>query len=196
MAALVMSVILDVVMAGIIIDSFGPDGSYISAFFLHNDALIHIVGLLLVRTLAVTAAFTSLGGEEVIDTKLSSLSGRVKYRYRCSISKVQVVESLVNRESDCLLVQDDAWSGSWMLPQFGSASNVCFVPRSAVLGGRGVPMQATIERSRMDKTRPFMSEKKSVGPDDNWRVTGGVKAGGRTFPSTCAKKLAPSCSRE
>jgi len=70
----------------------------------------------------------------VIDTKLSSLSGRVKYRYRCSISKVQVVVSLVNRESDCLLVQDDAWSGSWMLPQFGSASNVCFVPRSAVLG--------------------------------------------------------------
>jgi hypothetical protein len=60
MAALVISVILDVVMAGIIIDSFGPDGSYISAFFSHNDALIHIVGLLLVRTLAVTAAFTSL----------------------------------------------------------------------------------------------------------------------------------------
>ena len=74
---------------------------------------------------------------------------------------------------------------------------------SILEGGRGVPMQATIERSRMDKTRPFMSEKKSVGlvlmsegPDDNWRVTGGVKAGGRTFPSTCAKKLAPSCSRE
>jgi len=42
--------------------------------------------------------------------------------------------SLVNRESDCLLVQDDAWSGSRILPQFGSASNVCFVPRSAVLG--------------------------------------------------------------
>mmetsp|Transcript_18657 Transcript_18657/g.31743 ORF Transcript_18657/g.31743 Transcript_18657/m.31743 type:complete len:109 (-) Transcript_18657:342-668(-) len=60
MAALVISVILDVVMAGIIIDSFGPDDSYISAFFSHNDTLIHIVGLLLVRTLAVTAAFTSL----------------------------------------------------------------------------------------------------------------------------------------
>eukprot|EP00985_Skeletonema_marinoi_P027462 scaffold22560_cov203-Skeletonema_marinoi.AAC.1 len=34
-------------MAGIIIDSFGPDGSYISAFFSHNDTLIHISGLLL-----------------------------------------------------------------------------------------------------------------------------------------------------
>ena len=60
MAALVMSVILDVVMAGIIIDSFGPNGSYISTFFLHNDTLIHISGVLLVRTLAVTAAITCL----------------------------------------------------------------------------------------------------------------------------------------
>eukprot|EP00984_Skeletonema_dohrnii_P031904 scaffold25038_cov72-Skeletonema_dohrnii-CCMP3373.AAC.1 len=34
-------------MAGIIIDSFGPDGSYISAFFSHSDALIHISGVLL-----------------------------------------------------------------------------------------------------------------------------------------------------
>eukprot|EP00986_Skeletonema_menzelii_P016004 scaffold13257_cov164-Skeletonema_menzelii.AAC.1 len=47
MAALVVSVILDVVMAAIIIDSFGPNGSYMSTFFSHNDALIHIVGLLL-----------------------------------------------------------------------------------------------------------------------------------------------------
>ena len=38
-----------------------------------------------------------------------------------------------------------------------------FVVVSILEGGRGVPMQATIERSRMDKTRPFMSEKKSVG---------------------------------
>jgi hypothetical protein len=60
LAALVMSVILDVIMAGIIIDSFGPDGTYISAFFSHNDALIHISGVLLVRTLAVTAAITCL----------------------------------------------------------------------------------------------------------------------------------------
>jgi hypothetical protein len=60
MAALVMSVILDVVMAGIIIDSFGPNGSYISAFFSHNDTLIHISGVLLVRTLAVTATITCL----------------------------------------------------------------------------------------------------------------------------------------
>ena len=55
-AALVISAILDVVMAAIIIDSFGPNGSYMSAFFSHNDTLIHIVGLLLVRILAVTAA--------------------------------------------------------------------------------------------------------------------------------------------
>ena len=60
MAALVVSVILDVVMAAIIIDSFGPNGSYMSTFFSHNDALIHIVGLLLVRTLAVTAALICL----------------------------------------------------------------------------------------------------------------------------------------
>ena len=64
MAALVISVILDVVMAAIIIDSFGPNGSYLSTFFSHffshNDTLIHIVGLLLVRTLAVTAALICL----------------------------------------------------------------------------------------------------------------------------------------
>lgn len=56
-AALVISAILDVVMVAIIIDSLGPNGSYImSTFFSHNDTLIHIVGLLLVRILAVTAA--------------------------------------------------------------------------------------------------------------------------------------------
>jgi hypothetical protein len=60
MAALVISVILDVLMACIIIDSFGPNGSYISTYFSHNDALMHILGQLLVRTLAVTAAVTSL----------------------------------------------------------------------------------------------------------------------------------------
>ena len=60
MAALVISVILDVVMAAIIIDSFGPNGSYMSTFFSHNDTLIHIIGLLLVRTLAVTAALICL----------------------------------------------------------------------------------------------------------------------------------------
>ena len=56
MASLVISAILDVVMVAIIIDSLGPNGSYMSTFFTHNDALIHIVGLLLVRILAVTAA--------------------------------------------------------------------------------------------------------------------------------------------
>ena len=56
MAALVISAILDVVMVAIIIDSLGPNGSYMSTFFSHNDTLIHIVGLLLVRILAVTAA--------------------------------------------------------------------------------------------------------------------------------------------
>ena len=60
MAAIVISVILDTVMAAIIIDSFGPNGSYISDFFSHNDTLIHMLGLLLVRTLAVTAAITCL----------------------------------------------------------------------------------------------------------------------------------------
>jgi hypothetical protein len=38
-----------------IIDSLGPNGSYVSTFFSHNDTLIHIVGLLLVRILEVTA---------------------------------------------------------------------------------------------------------------------------------------------
>ena len=56
MTALVISAILDVVMAAIIIDSLGPNGSYMSTFFSHNDTLIHIVGLLLVRILAVIAA--------------------------------------------------------------------------------------------------------------------------------------------
>mmetsp|Transcript_13307 Transcript_13307/g.19034 ORF Transcript_13307/g.19034 Transcript_13307/m.19034 type:complete len:92 (-) Transcript_13307:579-854(-) len=56
MAAIVTSVVLDTVMAVIIIDSFGPNGSYISDFFSHNDTFIHVLGLLLVRTFAVTAA--------------------------------------------------------------------------------------------------------------------------------------------
>jgi hypothetical protein len=60
MAALVISVISDVLMAGIIIDSFGPNGSYLSTYFSHNNALMHVLGQLLVRTLAVTAAVTSL----------------------------------------------------------------------------------------------------------------------------------------
>ena len=60
MAAIVISVILDTVMAVIIIDSFGPNGSYISDFFSHNDTFVHVLGLMLVRTLAVTAVIAFL----------------------------------------------------------------------------------------------------------------------------------------
>ena len=60
MAAIVISVILDTVMAVIIIDSFGPSGSYISDFFSHNDTFINVLGLMLVRSLAVTAAISIL----------------------------------------------------------------------------------------------------------------------------------------
>ncbi len=60
MAVIVTSVILDTVMTVIIVDSFGPNGSYISDFFSHNDTFIHVLGLMLVRTLAVTTAITIL----------------------------------------------------------------------------------------------------------------------------------------
>ena len=60
MAAIVVSVVLDTVMAVILVDSFGPNGSYISDFFSHNDTFINVLGLMLVRTLAVTAAVTIL----------------------------------------------------------------------------------------------------------------------------------------
>jgi hypothetical protein len=60
MAALVISVIFDVLMVGIIIDSLGPNGSHVSTYFSDNDALIHILGQLLVRTLAFTATVTCL----------------------------------------------------------------------------------------------------------------------------------------
>jgi hypothetical protein len=60
MTAVIISVIFEVLMAGIIIDSLGPNGSYISTYFSHNDALIDITGQLLARTLAVSAAVTSL----------------------------------------------------------------------------------------------------------------------------------------
>jgi hypothetical protein len=60
MAALVTSVIFEALMVGIIFDSLGPNGSYISTYFSHNKALMHILGQLLVRILAVTAVGASL----------------------------------------------------------------------------------------------------------------------------------------
>lgn len=60
MATIVMSVIFDVLMAAIIIDSLGPNGSYVSTYFSEDEELMDVVGQLLVRTLGVTAAVTSL----------------------------------------------------------------------------------------------------------------------------------------
>jgi len=60
MAALVTSVIFEALMVGIIFDSLGPNGSYISTYFSHNKALMHILGQLLVRILAATAVGASL----------------------------------------------------------------------------------------------------------------------------------------
>ena len=74
MAALGISVILEVLVVSMIIDSFGrPNGSYVSTYFSHNDALIHIGGQLLVRILAVTALVTCpivccvISPEKVVD---------------------------------------------------------------------------------------------------------------------------------
>jgi hypothetical protein len=58
MAALVISVILEVLVVGMIIDSLRPNGSYVSTYFSHNIALIG--GQLLVRILAFTATVTCL----------------------------------------------------------------------------------------------------------------------------------------
>ena len=58
MAALVISVILDVLMA-CIIDSFGPNGSYISSTHFSHDAYPGSIQLM-VRSLAVTAVVISL----------------------------------------------------------------------------------------------------------------------------------------
>ncbi len=59
MATIVLSVIFEGIMAAIILDSFGPNGSYISTYFSNDDVLIHILGQLLVKTLGVTALVTS-----------------------------------------------------------------------------------------------------------------------------------------
>lgn len=60
MATIVISVIFDVFMAAIIIDSFGPNGSYISTYFSDDEVLMDVLGQLLVKTLGVTAAVTTL----------------------------------------------------------------------------------------------------------------------------------------
>lgn len=59
MATIVTSVMFDVLMAAITIDSFGPNGSYASAYFSEDEMLIDVLGQLLVKTLGITAAVTS-----------------------------------------------------------------------------------------------------------------------------------------
>ena len=60
MMSIVVSMILGAVTLGIIIDSFGPNGSYISTFFEHDDVLIDVLGQLFVRILGLTALITCL----------------------------------------------------------------------------------------------------------------------------------------
>ena len=60
MVSLVASTILEAVTLGIIIDSLGPNGSYISTFFEHNDVFIDVLGQLFVRILGLTALITCM----------------------------------------------------------------------------------------------------------------------------------------
>mmetsp|Transcript_7076 Transcript_7076/g.10309 ORF Transcript_7076/g.10309 Transcript_7076/m.10309 type:complete len:103 (+) Transcript_7076:127-435(+) len=56
MANLVISMMFNTVVVGILIDSLGPDGSFVSSYLLHDDDLLDHLGKILVSMLAVTAA--------------------------------------------------------------------------------------------------------------------------------------------
>jgi hypothetical protein len=55
MAKLVISMFFNMIVVGFLIDSLGPDGSFVSSFLEHDDVLIDHMGKLLVNMLAVTA---------------------------------------------------------------------------------------------------------------------------------------------
>mmetsp|Transcript_22551 Transcript_22551/g.34192 ORF Transcript_22551/g.34192 Transcript_22551/m.34192 type:complete len:103 (-) Transcript_22551:213-521(-) len=56
MAKVVISMMFNAIVIGILIDSLGPDGSFVSSFLSHDDVLIDNLGKILVNMLAVTAA--------------------------------------------------------------------------------------------------------------------------------------------
>ena len=56
MAKVVISMMFNAIVVGILIDSLGPDGSFVSSFLSHDDVLIDNLGKILVNMLAVTAA--------------------------------------------------------------------------------------------------------------------------------------------
>jgi hypothetical protein len=55
MAKLVISMFFNMIVVGILIDSLGPDGSFVSSFLSHDDVLIDQLGKILVNMLAVSA---------------------------------------------------------------------------------------------------------------------------------------------
>lgn len=56
MAKLVISMMFNTIVLGILIDSLGPEGSFVSSFLSHDDVLIDHLGKILVSMLAVAAA--------------------------------------------------------------------------------------------------------------------------------------------
>ena len=56
MAKLVISMMFNTIVVGILVDSLGPDGSFVSSFLSHDDVLIDHLGKILVSMMAVTAA--------------------------------------------------------------------------------------------------------------------------------------------
>ena len=55
MSSLVISMFFNMIMFFIIIDSFGPDGSYASSYYRHNEVIVDFVGRVAVFLLTTAA---------------------------------------------------------------------------------------------------------------------------------------------
>ena len=55
MSSLVISMFFNMIMFFIVIDSFGPDGSFASSYYRHNEVIVDFVGRVAVFLLTVAA---------------------------------------------------------------------------------------------------------------------------------------------
>eukprot|EP00986_Skeletonema_menzelii_P014771 scaffold10222_cov140-Skeletonema_menzelii.AAC.3 len=60
MATLVISMMFNTITVLILIDSLGPDGSFVASYLSHNEVLIDHMGKILVNMFVVTATGLSL----------------------------------------------------------------------------------------------------------------------------------------
>jgi hypothetical protein len=60
MSSLVISMFFNMIMFFIIIDSFGPDGSFASSYYRHNEVIVDFVGRFAVFLLTTAAMSTTV----------------------------------------------------------------------------------------------------------------------------------------